>query len=403
MLFALLQELGLFTSVAIATAIYYTAHYLLNAAQKPRLITAEGSKLRHFIEQHVPAAEETYWPSFWCYHSHLLTPISNAFRQRNPKLNFYRELLSTPDGGTISVDWYDPVQLGSSLPLSFSTPIALFIPGLTGTSDAEYLRLLVPIAHSIGYRVVVVNYRGLGDTPLTSQRLYCAANHEDLEQALKHIRQLNPSVRLVAAALSMGGTVLAGYLVKAGASSLVDAAFLISVCWDFNKGAKQLRTGLLNPIVNRLLTKLLVNAAIKHQTVFSNSPHNFDFDSFHSFTSLRQFDHAFTIRIFGYPSTDVYYEAASYSDRISSVKVPTFCLNAADDMLAPEEDLPLKQLASSDNVAMLMTARGGHIGFMESGGLSIGKPTYYLERLFEQYMRALFEMKENPRSLVATE
>lgn len=90
MLFSLLQELGLFTSVAIATAIYYTAHYLLNAAQKPKLITAEGGKLRRFIEQHVPAAKETYWPSFWCYHSHLLTPISNAFRQRNPKLNFYR-------------------------------------------------------------------------------------------------------------------------------------------------------------------------------------------------------------------------------------------------------------------------------------------------------------------------
>lgn len=78
-----------FISATLATVIYYTVHYFLNAAKKPKLFSAEG-KLKRFIVQNVPIIKETYWPSFWCYHSHLLTPISNAFRQRNPKLQFHR-------------------------------------------------------------------------------------------------------------------------------------------------------------------------------------------------------------------------------------------------------------------------------------------------------------------------
>lgn len=312
---------------------------------------------------------------------------------------FARELISTPDGGTLSLDWYDPKSLGASLPLSFSFPICLFIPGLTGTSRAEYLRLLISLAHSTGYRAVVLNHRGLAGTPLTSSRFYCAATHADLEFALRHIRKLNPTVRLVASGLSMGGTILAGYLVGAGTHSLIDAAFLISTCWDLKKGAQQLRRGFWSARFNKYLTRLIVTAVLKHREVFLKGGYNFDFDSFTSFTSLHQFDGAFTIKMFGFPSTDAYYKAASFSDRVNEIKVPTLCLNSADDMLAPEADLPLKQVQSCDHVAMVVTARGGHLGFMESALMPSLEPTFYLERLFGQYIKALFEMKETPRSL----
>ena len=133
-------------------------------------------------------------------------------------LNFSREYVLTPDGGQISLDWYDPEgddlecnskkKCRSTVHSSYNQPIAIFLPGLTGCSQAEYIKTMVPIAHRIGYRVVTINYRGLGNTRLLTPRLYCAANHEDLQTALYHIRASNPESKIVATGVSMGGIIL---------------------------------------------------------------------------------------------------------------------------------------------------------------------------------------------------
>lgn len=46
------------------------------------------------------------------------------------------------------------------------TPTMLFLPGLTGESQADYIQGFVRSANSLGVRSVVFNYRGLGGIPL---------------------------------------------------------------------------------------------------------------------------------------------------------------------------------------------------------------------------------------------
>lgn len=249
-----------------------------------------------------------------------------------------RELIPTPDGGQFSLDWYDPEgSLSSSDQISQNSrsqkQIAIFLPGLTGHSHAEYLRHLIPTAAQIGYQPVVLNCRGLGGTELLSPRLYCAANHDDLQTALEHIRNRNPESRIVATGLSLGGSILGGYLTTHGENCLLDAACLISVCWDFHKGAVQLRTGYLNPRVNRLLTGLLQKVVHEHREIYRPL---YDLDAVNAARGLRAFDEAFTRRMFGYNSTDDYYTAATQSGKIHRIRVPTLAINAGDDMLAPE-------------------------------------------------------------------
>lgn len=88
-------------------------------------------------------------------------------------------------------------------------PCVLILPGLTGESQAEYIKCLVFAAQQTGMRVVVFNNRGLGGIGLKTPRLYCAANCEDLCEVVKHVRQSLPAhCKLGATGISMGGLIL---------------------------------------------------------------------------------------------------------------------------------------------------------------------------------------------------
>ena len=66
----------------------------------------------------------------------------------------HREFIKLPDGGQVSLDWYtDSSSSRSSAAASpADQPIAVFIPGLTGDSQTEYIKSLIPHAQSCGYR-----------------------------------------------------------------------------------------------------------------------------------------------------------------------------------------------------------------------------------------------------------
>lgn len=64
-------------------------------------------------------------------------------------------MLTLSDGGEVALDWAeDNCQLTS--------PIIIILPGLTGASQAEYIRCLVYAARNHGMKCVIFNYRGMG-------------------------------------------------------------------------------------------------------------------------------------------------------------------------------------------------------------------------------------------------
>jgi abhydrolase domain-containing protein 1/3 len=67
--------------------------------------------------------------------------------------------LKLSDGGQVALDWLeDGCPAGS--------PVVIILPGLTGESQAEYVKCLVNTARRIKLRVVVFNNRGLGGISL---------------------------------------------------------------------------------------------------------------------------------------------------------------------------------------------------------------------------------------------
>lgn len=134
------------------------------------------------------------------------------------------------DGGQVALDW---LNCGDE-----NTPIVIILPGLTGESQAEYIKFLVMAANHRGIRCCVFNNRGLGGMELKTPRLYCAANCEDLSEVLNHVHRKYPNCPKGVTGISMGGLILGNYLCQHGeeAKEIITAAKIISVPWNVEKG-----------------------------------------------------------------------------------------------------------------------------------------------------------------------
>jgi abhydrolase domain-containing protein 1/3 len=72
-------------------------------------------------------------------------------------ISYSRETLQFDDGGTYSLDWHGPK----------SAKILFIVPGLTGGSEAIYIKHLVAEGARRGFSCAVLHGRGISGTPLT--------------------------------------------------------------------------------------------------------------------------------------------------------------------------------------------------------------------------------------------
>lgn len=123
------------------------------------MAVSEGP-FKKFLLKNVPTLEMKFWPTFWCVESRAQTVFASILRsQIIPRINYRREVLALKDGGEVALDW---LEEGCEP----DAPLILILPGLTGESQAEYIKCLVTAANMIGIRTVVFNNRGLGGLTL---------------------------------------------------------------------------------------------------------------------------------------------------------------------------------------------------------------------------------------------
>ncbi|QCD88899.1 Alpha/Beta hydrolase fold [Vigna unguiculata] len=312
---------------------------------------------------------------------HLET-IFAAFFRSVPDVRLRRECLRTQDGGAVALDW----AAGDDRRLPPDSPVLILLPGLTGGSEDSYVRHMLIRARSNGWRVVVFNSRGCGDSPVTTPQFYSASFLGDMREVVSHVTGRYPNANLYGVGWSLGANILVRYVGQeshncplSGAVSLCNPFNLVVADEDFRKG--------FNIIYDKALSKALCKIFKKHALLFEDMGGEFNIPMAAKAKSVREFDDGLTRVSFGFKSVDEYYSNSSSSDSIKHVKTPLLCIQAANDPIAPYRGIPREDIKENPNCLLVVTPKGGHLGWVAGDEAPLGAPwTDPLVTDFIQYL-----------------
>ena len=90
-----------------------------------------------------------------------------------------------------------------------------------------------------------------------------------------------------------------------------------------------------------------------------------DRKAFSRVRTFRQFDEVYTAPLAGYRDALDYYEKASALPHLKNIQLPTLLIHSLDDPVIPAEPLQAPEVHSNPSLEVVLTQRGGHVGFME--------------------------------------
>eukprot|EP01135_Chromosphaera_perkinsii_P002764 Nk52_evm132s226 gene=Nk52_evmTU132s226 len=379
---------------AAAGAACLFGYYLHFAVKKPSIV-CNFTKYNVGLLSKMPSLKDYYWPTFWCFGSHLQT-ITSALKKGGNVL-YRREYLTLTDGGKVGIDWYDShPRNGVAYQFVEDCPTVVMLHGLTGGSDESYIVDMVRSVGEIGYRSVVFNYRGCHNTTLHTPKGYCGASTGDVEEVLQYVRSEIPDSPLVVLGVSMGSILLMNYLSEVGKGDresidTIRAGMVVSVPWNSFQCMEALESGFAK-VYNYHLAGNLTRYLRRH-SLLQQKQDELPFDMDHGLQSstIREFDTRVTAPMFGFDSLEHYYTHISPHSKVYDVKIPLLCLNAVDDPFCPVTSIPFDDIKENPNIILALTARGGHVAFLEG--------TFYtqsfVDRVVSEYVAYVFTSAES--------
>ena len=119
------------------------------------LHSKKGSKYDRFLRRSLDRIlGEEYRPTIWCFESRFQTVFASIVRHFIPDIPYRREILQFSDGGEACLDWLDDPKTKAKednlvTDEDYEGPIILFLPGLTGHSQSEYIKSFINVAHTV--------------------------------------------------------------------------------------------------------------------------------------------------------------------------------------------------------------------------------------------------------------
>ncbi|EMD38509.1 hypothetical protein CERSUDRAFT_113689 [Gelatoporia subvermispora B] len=338
--------------------------------------------LHEYIVNKCPSLLKPFRPAWWLYSGHLQTGycVVGDFSQID-KVEYDRTLLRTVDG------------------------VVVVLHGLTGGSHEAYVRaILAPVCTPVeqgglGYRGIVVNFRGCAGVPITSPQLYSAGHTDDIRVAIWHIARRYPRARLIGVGFSLGANVLTRYIAEEGIHCRLAAGCVLACPWDTVMNSEQLENHWLHRTVySKAMAQNLQKLIRRHFTALSGFTDHPVSQTVHDVLALKsptlvQFDDTVT-RLAGgssppfpFATARDYYAWAASDKVLPDIRIPFLAISSEDD--------PIVQLIPVDAggngfVALAVTKKGGHLGWFEADQ-RFGRVNRWIRRPVVEWIRAACE------------
>ncbi|KAF0690281.1 Aste57867_18307 [Aphanomyces stellatus] len=372
------------------------------AARKPTLTHQDSDTARHVLDT-CHRLLQKYHPTWYLFNGHLQTMMV-ALSNKAPQIAYKRQLLTLPDGGTVSLDWALPTSMVvESINDKTNQPTILMLHGLTGSSEEPYIRKTVEKLLTDGWRVVVLNARGCGRNPVTSSKLFCPAYTDDVREAVNHVihQHLTPGAPLLAIGFSLGANILLKYIGEEGPRCPLKAAVSVANPYDFVVTNLHMTHSWFNRIVynagmTQNLLKMVFHETNAHEHLVDH-PH-IDMARLREAKTLTEYDDHFSRHTFGYLTPMDLYRDASSAAYLKHIAIPTLCLSAADDPICPHTVIPYAECRANPNIVLAVTHSGGHIGYFTSQHLFDDSPSMWCADVVAQYVGSMLDMKAKKAS-----
>ena len=292
-------------------------------------------------------------PAWWCLGAHAQTIFARFFRPF-PKLDLNRKRLETPDSDFLDLDY---------LAGDKDSPVVVVLHGLEGSSKVPYVQSLLGELQKIKWKAVAVNYRGCSGEANWLKQSYHSGKTEDLDFVLKCILQEEKTNPIFLVGYSIGGNIILKWLGEQGKNvpPQIQKAVAVSVPYDLLRSVQVMDRGFNREIYTRKLLTTLKAKALAKEKCF---PGNVDEGRVKYSKTFKDFDREVTAPLNGFKDEIEYWTQSSSLYYLDRIRLQTLLIHAKDDPFFPGSLLPLEQIKRSDYLKLVLTDKGGHLGFV---------------------------------------
>ncbi|KAL0410375.1 UNVERIFIED_CONTAM: Embryogenesis-associated protein [Sesamum latifolium] len=260
---------------------------------------------------------------------------------------YQRICVATADGGVLSLDWPSNLDLDEERGLDTTV---LIVPGTAEGSNERKIRVFVCECLRRGVFPVVMNPRGCAGSPLTTARLFTAADSDDISTAVQFISKKRPWTTLMGVGWEYGANMLTKYLAEFGERTPLTAATCMDNPFDLEEAT---RSAVHHMDFDQRHTDGLISILQCNKELFQGRGKGFDVERALSASSTRDFDGAISIVSHGFDTIEDFYAKSSTRDVIGKVKIPVLFIQN-DDGKVPLFSIPRSSIAANPYTSLLL-------------------------------------------------
>ncbi|MGH8215588.1 MAG: YheT family hydrolase [Rhodanobacteraceae bacterium] len=322
--------------------------------------------------------QSDFQPSWWLKSPHAQSILASSSLRRILRRRRSRRL--ERDAEWVTLDCADDVRLTgchtAQTALDRPRGLAVLFHGWEGSTRSTYLLQTGARLLEEGWDVFRLNFRDHGGSHALNRGIFHSCRIDEVVSALGWVQRRYPVRPLTLTGFSLGGNFALRVALRAPAAG-VDLAHVVAVCPVINPHSGLFQLEHAPRMYHDYFMWKWRRSLRAKQRAFADTEL---FTRGDLAGTLRTLTEALVLRHTDFGSLDNYLDGYSVAgDRLAGLAVPTSILASRDDPVCPASDL--EDMALPACVALTVTERGGHCGFIRNWHLASFADDYIAARL----------------------